>query len=138
MPRIKASDNVGKITNPHYKRLYRFYGRDTGMAEADYITVHDEVVDDSKDLVIRDPDATWKQKTMTNFRARELQVPIFKGGELVYKLPTLPEIQDYCKREIATLWPEVLRFDYPHNYYVDLSEKLWRIKNQLLCAHKVD
>ena len=79
VPRIKVSENVGKITNPHYKRLYRFYGRDTGMAEADYITVHDEVVDDSKDLVIRDPDATWKQKTMTNFRARELQVPIFKG-----------------------------------------------------------
>ena len=97
VPRIKVSENVGKITNPHYKRLYRFYGRESGMAEADYIAVYDEAVDDTKDLVIRDPDATWKQKTMTNFRARELQVPIFKGGELVYKLPSLPEIQAYCK-----------------------------------------
>ena len=134
IPRIKISENVGKITNPHYKRLYRFYGRETGMAEADYITVHDEVVDDSRDLVIRDPDATWKQKTMTNFRARELQVPIFKNGELVYDLPSLPEIQEYCKREVATLWPEVLRFDYPHNYYVDLSDRLLGIKTNMLSA----
>ena len=134
IPRIKISENVGKITTPHYKRLYRFYGRETGMAEADYITVHDEVVDDSRDLVIRDPDATWKQKTMTNFRARELQVPIFKNGELVYDLPSLPEIQEYCKREVATLWPEVLRFDYPHNYYVDLSDRLLGIKTNMLSA----
>ena len=134
VPRIKVSENVGKITNPHYKRLYRFYGRDTGMAEADYITVYDEVVDDTKDLVIRDPDATWKQKTMTNFRARELQVPVFKNGELVYDLPTLPEIQAYCKREVATLWPEVLRFDFPHNYYVDLSDRLLGIKTEMLGA----
>ena len=134
VPRIKISENVGKITNPHFKKVYRFYGRDTGMAEADYICLYNDSVDDTKDLVIRDPDATWKQKTMTNFRARELQVPIFKGVELVYKLPTLPEIQDYCKREIATLWPEVLRFDYPHNYYVDLSEKLLKIKLDLLNA----
>ena len=134
VPRIKISENVGKITNPHYKRLYRFYGRDTGMAEADYITVYDEVVDDTKDLVIRDPDATWKQKTMTNFRARELQVPVFKNGELVYDLPTLPESQAYYKREVATLWPEVLRFDFPHNYYVDLSDRLLGIKTEMLGA----
>ena len=138
MPRIKVSENVGKITNPHYKRLYRFYGRDSGMAEADYIAVHDEVIDDTKDLVIRDPDATWKQKTMTNYRARELQVPIFKNGELVYDLPTLDEIQAYCASEVATLWPEVLRFDYPHNYYVDLSDRLLSIKHDMLgAAHNV-
>lgn len=132
VPRIKISENVGKITNPHFKKVYRFYGRDTGMAEADYICLYNDSVDDTKDLVIRDPDATWKQKTMTNFRARELLVPIFKGGELVYKEPTLPEIQDYCRREVATLWPEVLRFDYPHNYYVDLSDELLEIKTRLL------
>ena len=138
VPRIKVSENVGKITNPHYKRLYRFYGRDSGMAEADYIAVHDEVIDDTKDLVIRDPDATWKQKTMTNYRARELQVPIFKNGELVYDLPTLDEIQAYCASEVATLWPEVLRFDYPHNYYVDLSDRLLSIKHDMLgAAHNV-
>ena len=136
VPRIKISENVGKITNPHFKKVYRFYGRDTGMAEADYICLYNDTVDDTKDLVIRDPDATWKQKTMTNFRARELLVPIFKGGELVYKEPTLPEIQDYCRREVATLWPEVLRFDYPHNYYVDLSDELLEIKTRLLNARR--
>ena len=136
VPRIKISENVGKITNPHFKKVYRFYGRDTGMAEADYICLYNDSVDDTKDLVIRDPDATWKQKTMTNFRARELLVPIFKGGELVYKEPTLPEIQDYCRREVATLWPEVLRFDSPHNYYVDLSDELLEIKTRLLNARR--
>ena len=136
VPRIKISENVGKITNPHFKKVYRFYGRDTGMAEADYICLYNDSVDDTKDLVIRDPDATWKQKTMTNFKARELLVPIFKGGELVYKQPTLPEIQAYCRREVATLWPEVLRFDYPHNYYVDLSDELLEIKTSLLNARR--
>lgn len=136
VPRIKISENVGKITNPHFKKVYRFYGRGTGMAEADYICLYNDSVDDTKDLVIRDPDATWKQKTMTNFRARELLVPIFKGGELVYKEPTLPKIQDYCRREVATLWPEVLRFDYPHNYYVDLSDELLEIKTRLLNARR--
>ena len=134
VPKIKISENVGKITNPHYKRLYRFFDRATGMAEADYITVFDEVVDDTQPLVICDPDATWKKKTMENFEAKELQVPIFKGGELVYKCPTLPEIKQYCKEQIATLWPEVLRFDNPHNYYVDLSDKLLKIKLDLLNA----
>ena len=134
VPKIKISENVGKITNPHYKRLYRFFDRATGMAEADYITVYDEVVDDTQPLVICDPDATWKKKTMENFEAKELQVPIFKNGELVYRCPTLPEIKQYCKEQIATLWPEVLRFDNPHNYYVDLSDKLLKIKLDLLNA----
>ena len=134
VPKIKISENVGKITNPHYKRLYRFFDRATGMAEADYITVYDEVVDDTQPLEICDPDATWKKKTMENFEAKELQVPIFKNGELVYQCPTLPEIRQYCKEQIATLWPEVLRFDNPHNYYVDLSDRLLKIKLDLLNA----
>ena len=134
VPKIKISENVGKITNPHYKRLYRFFDRATGMAEADYITVYDEVVDDTQPLEICDPDATWKKKTMENFEAKELQVPIFKNGELVYQCPSLPEIKQYCKEQIATLWPEVLRFDNPHNYYVDLSDKLLKIKMDLLNA----
>ena len=134
VPKIKISENVGKITNPHYKRLYRFFDRATGMAEADYITVYDEVVDDTQPLEICDPDATWKKKTMENFEAKELQVPIFKNGELVYQCPTLPEIKQYCKEQIATLWPEVLRFDNPHNYYVDLSDRLLKIKLDLLNA----
>ena len=131
-PKIKISENVGKITTPHYKKLYRFYGNDTGKAIADYLCVYDETVDDSHDLEIFDPDATWKRKTVYNFTARELQVPIFKNGELVYKCPTLEEIRTYCLQQVDTLWDEVKRFDNPHTYYVDLSQKLWDIKYGLL------
>ena len=131
-PKIKISENVGKITNPHFKKLYRFYGNDTGKAIADYMCVYDETVDDGKDLTIFDPEATWKQKTVYNFTARELQVPIFRGGELVYTQPTLEQIRDYCREQVETLWDEVKRFDNPHSYYVDLSQKLWDIKYSLL------
>ncbi len=132
VPKIKISENVGKITNPHFKKLYRFYGNDTGKAIADYLCVHDETVDDSHDLEIFDPAATWKRKTVYNFTARELLVPIFRGGKLVYQMPTLAEIQKYCAEQVDTLWDEVKRFDNPHTYYVDLSQKLWDIKNELL------
>ena len=132
VPKIKISENVVKITNPHYKKLYRFFAKDTGKAIADYMTVYDEVVDDSKDLEIFDPEATWKTKQVYNFTAKELQVPIFKGGELVYELPTLEEIRSYCKEQVETLWDEVKRFDNPQTYYVDLSQKLWDVKYGLL------
>ena len=131
-PKIKISENVGKITNPHFKKLYRFYGNDTGKAIADYLCVYDEVVDDSGDMLIFDPEATWKQKTVYNFTAKELQVPIFKNGELVYQSPSLKEIREYCRAQVDTLWDEVKRFDNPHAYYVDLSQKLWDIKYTLL------
>jgi len=132
LPKIKISENVGKITNPHYKKVYRFFGNDTGKAIADYLCVYDEVVDDSKDMVIFDPDATWKTKTVYDFTAKELQVPIFKNGELVYERPTLEQIRTYCLEQVDTLWDEVKRFDNPHTYYVDLSQKLWDIKYGLL------
>ena len=132
VPKIKISENVEKITNPHHKKLYRFYAKDTGKAIADYLTVYDEVVDDSKDMTIFDPDATWKTKKVYNFTARELQVPVFKGGKLVYKLPSLEEIRAYCLAQVDTLWDEVKRFDNPQTYYVDLSQKLWDIKYDLL------
>ena len=132
VPKIKISENVEKITNPHHKKLYRFYAKDTGKAIADYLTVYDEVVDDSKDMTIFDPDATWKTKKVYNFTARELQVPVFKGGELAYKLPSLEEIRSYCLAQVDTLWDEVKRFDNPQTYYVDLSQKLWDIKYDLL------
>ena len=132
IPKIKISENAGKITNPHFKKLFRFYGKDTGKAIADYLSVYDETVDDTKDLEIFDPDATWKRKKVYNFYARELQVPIFKNGELVYDLPSLQEIQNYCKMEVDSLWDEVKRFENPHAYYVDLSQKLWEIKYGLL------
>jgi len=131
-PKIKISENVAKITTPHFKKLYRFYGNDTGKAIADYLTVHDETVDDSRSLVIFDPDATWKKKEVYDFTARELQVPVFRGGELVYDLPSLDQIRDYCREQVDTLWDEVKRFDNPHKYYVDLSQKLWDVKHRLL------
>ena len=131
-PKIKISENVTKITTPHFKKLYRFYGNDTGKAIADYLTVYDETVDDSRPLVIFDPDATWKKKEVYDFTARELQVPVFRGGELVYDLPSLEEIRAYCAQQLDTLWDEVKRFDNPHNYYVDLSQKLWDVKYSLL------
>ena len=131
-PKIKISENLGKITNPHYKKLYRFFGNDTGKAIADYLCVYDEKVDDSQDLEIFDPDATWKRKTVYNFTAKELQVPIFKAGKLVYTCPTLEEIRTYCLQQVDSLWDEVKRFDNPHTYYVDLSQKLWDIKYDLL------
>ena len=131
-PKIKISENVGKITTPHYKKLYRFYGNDTGKAIADYLCVYDETVDDSQDFEIFDPDATWKRKNVYNFTAKELQVPVFKDGQLVYKCPTLEEIRNYCLEQVDSLWDEVKRFDNPHIYYVDLSQKLWDIKYGLL------
>ena len=138
IPKIKISENVGKITNPGFKKFYRFYNRETGMAEADYICMHDETVDDSQPLEICDPHARWKRKTMENFRAYEMMVPIFKNGELVYQLPTLKEIKTYCAYQVSTLWPEVKRFDYPHQYYVDLSPKLMDLKDKMLsdAGHK--
>ncbi len=132
IPKIKISENVGKITNPHFKKVYRFFGNDTGKAIADYLCVHDETVDDSSDLEIFDPQATWKRKRVYTFTAKELLVPIFKNGELVYKLPKLDDIQKYCAEQVDTLWDEVKRFDNPHTYYVDLSQKLWDIKDRLL------
>ncbi|MCI8619533.1 MAG: nicotinate phosphoribosyltransferase [Oscillospiraceae bacterium] len=136
IPKIKISENVEKITNPHFKKLYRFYGNDTGKAIADYLTVYDETVDDSKDLEIFDPNATWKRKTVYNFTAKELMVPIFQGGKLVYDVPTLEEVRGYCKVQVETLWDEVKRFDNPHDYYVDLSQKLWDMKYGLLKNHQ--
>ena len=132
IPKIKVSENVDKITIPHFKKTYRLFDRATGKAEADYICLHDEALDDTKPLELFDPRVTWKRKTLTNFTARELQVPVFRGGRLVYQQPPLQEIQTYCAQQVDTLWDEVKRFDYPHKYYVDLSQKLWDIKQELL------
>ncbi len=131
-PKIKISENVAKITNPHYKKLYRLYDNKTGKAVADQLCVYDEAIDDTKPLTIFDPDFTWKKKTVTDFTARELQVPVFIGGEQVYELPKLCDIRAYCASQLDTLWGEIKRFENPHKYYVDLSESLWTIKHGLL------
>ena len=131
-PKIKISENVGKITTPHYKKLYRFIGNDTHKAIADYMCVYDETVDDSQDIEIFDPENTWKRKVVYDYTAKEIQVPVFRNGQLVYELPTLDQIRDYCIQQVDTLWDEVKRFDNPQTYYVDLSQKLWDIKYGML------
>ena len=130
VPKIKISDNPEKVTNPHFKRVWRLY--EEGRAVADLLTMHDERIDTDRPLEIFDPAHTWKRKTLTDFEAKELLVPIFRGGELVNQSPTLPEIAAYCDAQVALQWEEVKRFDNPHNYYVDLSQNLWDLKHDLL------
>ena len=132
IPKIKVSENVDKITNPHFKKVYRIYDKQTGKAEADYITLWDEEVDPTQPLELFDPRATWKRKTYTDYEIRHLLVPIFKDGELVYEKPELQDVREYCREQVQSLWAEVKRFENPHNYYVDLSQKLWDIKQNLL------
>ncbi|MEG2176382.1 MAG: nicotinate phosphoribosyltransferase [Oscillibacter sp.] len=136
IPKIKVSENVDKITIPHFKKVYRLFDKASGKAAADYICVHDEIVDETKPLELFDPRATWKHKTLTDYTVRALQVPVYLGGKLVYQRPTLREIQAYCMAEVGNLWDEVKRFDNPHAYYVDLSQKLWDIKQELLVREK--
>ena len=104
LPRIKISENPAKITNPHFKKVYRLFENDTGKAIADLICVHDEVVDPAQPLELFDPEATWKRKTITDFTVRELLVPIFQSGELVYRQPSIEEMRTWCAGQIDTLW----------------------------------
>lgn len=136
VPKIKVSENTAKITNPHFKKVYRYYDKESGKSLADELCIYDEVVSDKEPRIIFDQQATWKTKELTNFKVRELQVPIFKDGTCVYDMPTLEEIKDYCAKEIDLLWDEVKRFENPHTYYVDLSEKLWNTKKDLLSRFK--
>ena len=136
IPKIKISENAAKITTPHFKKIYRIFSKDTGKAEADLICLHDEEFDFTQPLEMFDPDATWKRKVYTDIEARELMVPIFRGGELVYQVPDLQTSRAYCQRQVDSLWDEVKRFENPHNYYVDLSQKLWDIKQALLNSHE--
>ena len=132
IPKIKVSENPSKITNPHFKKVYRIFENETGKAMADLICVHDEVIDPSQPLELFDPEATWKRKTVTDFTPVELLVPIFQGGKLVYQSPSITEMRAYCAAQIDLQWDEVKRFENPHNYYVDLSQRLWDIKHDLL------
>ena len=135
IPKIKISDNVEKITTPGFKTVYRIYDKDSNKANADLICLHDEKFDEKKPLEIFHPLFTWKRKTYTNYYLKELLIPIYEKGNRVYELPSLEEIKDYRRQEVRTLWEEVKRFDNPHLYFVDLSEKLWNIKDDLLQKH---
>ncbi|WP_159648555.1 nicotinate phosphoribosyltransferase [Erysipelothrix aquatica] len=131
IPKIKVSENIEKITNPGHKRLYRFYDNASEKALADYVALADEIIP-TDEITIFDPVAPWKKKTLTNYQVRELQVPIFVNGKCVYTLPHLDDIAVYSKRELETMWDEVKRLHYPHQYYVDLSQKLYDLKLSLL------
>lgn len=134
-PRIKISENVSKITNPGFKKPWRLFDRDTGKAIADLITLNGEIIDETKPYVLFDPEHTWKRKTVGNFVARPLMHRIFAEGRQVYRLPELSEIRRYCREQVGTLWEEVVRFENPHKYYVDLSEELYAQKQALLAEH---
>ena len=131
-PKIKISENVEKITTPCFKKLWRLYDKDTNKAIADVISLHDEIIDDNKPYELFDPEHTWKRKTIDNYIAIPLMKQYFDKGKLVQEMPTLEHIKHYCKAHLDTLWEEVKRFENPHTYYVDLSENLWNIKNELL------
>ena len=135
-PKIKVSENAAKITTPHFKKIYRLYSNESAMAEADLICLHDEEIDTTKPLEIFDPNHTWKRRVMEDYTANELLVPIFEKGELVYEIPTLEQIRNRCKVSLGSMWEEVLRFENPHNYYVDLSQKLWDLKHEMLNAKR--
>lgn len=135
LPRIKISENVTKITTPGFKKIYRLYDCETEKAIADVITLHDETIDDSKPYEIFDPDFIWKKKVVTNFRAVEIREQIVRNGKGVAQERSLKELQEYCARQVDTLWDEVKRFENPHRYYVDLSPKLWNMKNKLISKY---
>ncbi|SCJ72318.1 nicotinate phosphoribosyltransferase [uncultured Clostridium sp.] len=132
IPKIKISENNEKITNPGFKKIYRLFDKDTNVAIADVLALSDEVIDDSKEYEIFDPIHTWKRKKVTNFYVKDLLVKIFDQGKLVYTSPSVLEIKEFAKAETNKLWPEILRFENPHTYYVDLSTKLWSLKQKLL------
>ncbi len=132
IPKIKISENEDKIITPGYKKVWRLYDKKGHHPIADVLTLHDEVIDDSKPYTIFDEIHTWKRKKVTRFYAKNLQIPVFLNGECVYESPSLEEIREYCKEQVGNLWGEVKRFNNPHKYYVDLSEDLWECKQELI------
>lgn len=138
VPKIKLSENVGKITNPGFKLSWRLFDKKSGKAIADVLTTNDEIIDENRPYVLFDPEYTWKKKTVTNFYAKRLLVRIFDKGTCVYESPGLKEIKNYCKEQLDTLWDEVKRFENPHKYYVDLSKPLWEMKERLLQEYSVE
>lgn len=132
IPKIKISENVGKITTPAFKQVHRLFDRTTNKAIADVVTLHDEEIDDTSSYEIFHPLFTWKRKTISNFYAEKLLVRVFDKGQQVYKSRNIHDIKEYAQKNIEDLWQEVKRFENPHKYFVDLSLELWTIKDTLL------
>lgn len=137
IPKIKISENVGKITNPGFKQVWRLFDNVSGKAIADVLTNHDETIDESMPYELFDPEHTWKRKKVINFTAKKLLVKLFDKGNCVYESPNIKEIKCYCEEQIDRLWDEVKRFENPHKYYVDLSKDLWEMKERLLLEYSV-
>lgn len=135
IPKIKLSENITKITNPGYKKVYRIFCRKTGKALADVVTLADEQIDSTKPYVIFDPEFTYKKKTLVDFEAKELQIPVFKNGRCVYESPDVNAVKKYAQQQLTLIWDEIKRFENPHKYYVDLSAKLWNMKQSLLSKY---
>ncbi len=136
VPKIKISDNPKKITTPHFKQVMRIYEKASSKACADLLMVHDESIDTSKPLTIFNPEHTWQKTTFTDYTVKPLLKPVYQAGKCVYDSPSIAEIRDYAKQELQSLWDEMKRFDYPHQYFVDLSKKLWHVKMDLIAEHK--
>ncbi|MEG0166895.1 MAG: nicotinate phosphoribosyltransferase, partial [Ruthenibacterium sp.] len=132
VPKIKISETVEKMTIPHLKNLYRIYDDATGKAMADYITMYNETVDATGGITLFDPVETWKVRKFTGVHVKKLNIPIYLNGKRVYENPPLKEIRTFCAAQVNTLWDEVTRFENPHRYYVDLSQKLWDERQRLL------
>ena len=132
--KIKLSENAEKNTNPGNKKIYRIYDKDTKKIIADLICLEEETLDTSEELLLFDPLDTWKKTLLPadTYYTKELLVPVFKNGNCVYQSPSVMEIREYCKEEMDTLWEESRRLEYPHRTHVDLSQKLWDLKNNLL------
>ena len=132
IPKIKVSENPEKITNPGYKKVGRLYDKTTHKAVADLVGLYDDEIPEEQPVVIFDENHIWKRKTITNYKYKKLQERIFNKGELVYERLSLEAIREYCREQVDTLWEEVKRFENPHLYYVDLSDRLWKLKSDLL------
>lgn len=132
IPKIKVSENVEKITNPGFKTLFRLYDKDINRAIADVITLDEETIPEGDEYEIFDPQNVWKRKKVSNFIAKNLRVQLFDKGKLVYNPPSIDEIREYCASQVAALWDEMLRFENPQTYYVDLSHDLWELKKDLI------
>ncbi|MBR5230195.1 MAG: nicotinate phosphoribosyltransferase [Firmicutes bacterium] len=132
IPKIKISENIEKITNPGFKNLYRLYDKETGKVRGDVMTMADEIITEDEPYELFDPNAVWKRTKVENFTVKDLHVHIFDKGKCVYESPSIEEIRAYCREQIGTLWDETLRFDNPQTYYVDLSQKMWDMKHNLL------
>ena len=137
IPKIKLSENAEKITNPGNKTIQRIYDKNSGKIIADLICLVGEEYDTSRSLLLFDPIETWKKTHLapSSYTLRELMIPVFKDGKCVYESPKVMDLQKYCKQEMATLWEESLRLEYPHRVHVDLSNELWHMKNQLLDSY---